>query len=127
MAYRYYNPNPAALDTDDCAVRVLCRIAGLPWTDAHQFLCDTSRDIFDMPSSDRAFGAALHALGFVRHVIPDLCPDCYTVARFAADNPSGAFVLASPGHVVAVIDGHWYDTRDCANLNITFIWAKERS
>lgn len=127
MAFRFFNPNPALLDVDDCAVRALCRITGLPWTAVHQHLCDLSRNIADMPNSDRAFVAALHSLGFSRRAVPDLCPDCYTVARFAADNPVGAFVLATPGHVAAVIDGDWYDTHDCAAKNVIFVWHKERT
>lgn len=127
MAFRFFNPNPAALDVDDCAVRALCRITGLPWTAVHQHLCDLSRNIADMPNSDRAFAAALHSLGFARRALPDLCPDCYTVARFAADNPVGAFVLATPGHVAAVVGGDWYDTHDCAAKNVIFVWHKERT
>lgn len=127
MAFRYFNPNPSRRDVNDCTVRALCRVTGLPWDSVHARLCDVSRQLDDMPESDRAFGAVLHALGFIRHVVPDLCPDCYTVTRFADDYPSGTFVLALSGHVVTVVDGDWYDTHDCADKNIVFVWAHERN
>ena len=124
MAFQFYNPNPEGRDAEDCAVRALCRISGWSWSQAHAALCDLSRQLADMPDSDRAFGAMLHSLGFVRHVIPDFCPDCYTVARFADDYPSGTYVLALPHHVVAVVNGDWFDTLDCGGKPVVFVWAK---
>ena len=50
--------------------------------------------------------------GFKRYVIPNTCPDCYTVADFAADHPTGKYLLFVDKHVVAVEDGNYFDSWD---------------
>ena len=79
----------------------------------------------DMPSSNHVWGTYLHEHGFKRYVIPDTCPDCYTVAQFAEDNPVGTYMLAIGTHVVAVKDGNYMDTWDSGNEIPMFYWKKE--
>ena len=38
-----------------------------------------------------------------------------TVASFAADHPQGRYLLNVANHVVAVVDGHYYDSWDCGS------------
>lgn len=79
----------------------------------------------DIPSANHAWGSYLHKLGYHRHVIPDQCPDCYSVADFANDNPIGTFILGTGTHVVAVIDGSYYDTWDSGEEVPVYYWKKE--
>ena len=105
-----FNPNPDGLQTIDCTVRAICAVTGWSWVKAHTVLCDTARDMSDMPSSDRVWWAVLRKLGFVRQTIIDNCPLCYTVSDFARDHPKGTYVLGPPQHAVAIIDGNWWDS-----------------
>ena len=50
--------------------------------------------------------------GFEQIVIPDTCPECYTIADFADDHPIGTFIVATGTHVVCVQDGNYFDTWD---------------
>ena len=68
----------------------------------------------DMPSANAVWGAYLRGKGFVRQIIPDTCPDCYTVAD-----------LALSGHVVCVINGDWIDTWDSGGEIPLYYWHKE--
>ena len=68
--------------------------------------------MYDMPSANRVWGEYLRSLGFVRRTIPDNCPDCYTVRDFCRDNPIGEFILGTGEHVIAVVDGDYYDSWD---------------
>jgi hypothetical protein len=66
----------------------------------------------NMPSSNAVWGEYLRHKGFRRYAIPNSCPDCYTVADFADEHPKGRYLLATGSHVIAVINGDYYDTWD---------------
>lgn len=79
----------------------------------------------DMPSGNSVWGAYLKQKGFRRYIIPDTCPDCYTVADFASDHPEGTYILALSDHVVAVKGGDYWDTWDSGNEVPIYYWKKE--
>lgn len=79
----------------------------------------------DMPSSNAIWGAYLHSKGFEREIIPNTCPDCYTVSDFCQDFPSGAYILGTGNHVVSVIDGDYYDTWDSGNETPIYFYHKQ--
>ena len=125
MAWRPYNPNPQGARVGDCAVRACCKAVGKDWEPT---FCALSLEGFmrrDMPSANHVWGAYLRRHGFRRNVIPNDCPDCYTVADFCLDHPKGLFVLAISGHVVAVEDGDWYDTWDSGAEVPVYYWTRE--
>lgn len=64
----------------------------------------------DFGNSNRVWDSYLRGYGFVRKVVPDRCPDCYTIRDFCHDYPYGEYVLATGNHVVAVIDGDYFDS-----------------
>lgn len=65
-----------------------------------------------MPSSNAVWNAYLLDQGFVKRTIPDTCPECYRVTDFCWDYPYGEYLIATGTHVIAVIDGNYYDTWD---------------
>ena len=81
----------------------------------------------DNLEKNHVWGSYLKRLGFKRFFIPDRCPDCYTVSDFAADHPYGRYLLRidglSDGHVVAVIDGDWYDSWDSGDEIVDYFYA----
>ena len=79
----------------------------------------------DLPNANSVWGAYLRSLGFTRNVIPDTCPDCYTVAEFCNDHRSGKYVIALNGHVVCCKDGDYYDSWDSGNERPVYYWSKE--
>ena len=117
MAYVFYNPNPAGKFTSDCVVRAIAKLMNFDWNTAYLNLSMSAFDTKSIISADEAWGEYLLDNGFKRYIIPDTCPRCYTVAQFANDNPRGRFLLKisgnTSGHVVAVVDGDYYDTWDC--------------
>lgn len=112
MAYRFFNPNPLGKFVGDCTIRAICAVTGLDWYEIHRQQSDLSRIMADMPSSDDVWWELLRLHGFRKVKLLDSCPDCYTVADFSYDHPSGLFVLGPKEHAIAVIDGDWYDTWD---------------
>ena len=79
----------------------------------------------DMPSANHVWGAYLRSRGFDRDMISNSCPDCYTVADFAAEHPHGIYILALSGHVVCVQNGDWIDTWDSGGEIPLYYWHKE--
>ena len=81
--------------------------------------------MYDMPSSNEVWGTYLHEHGFKRYVIPDTCPDCYTVNQFCADNPDLKGILATGTHVIAVDSGDFFDTWNSGEEVPIYYWRKE--
>lgn len=79
----------------------------------------------DWGNSNAVWSSYLKTKGFKKYWIPDTCPDCYTVRDFCREHAVGTFVLGTGNHVVAVIDGSYYDAWDSGNEIPTNYWRKE--
>jgi len=124
--WRYYNPNPVRSDgVGDCAVRSIAKALGLSWEEAFSRLAYNAYLMGDMPSSDAVWGALLRQNGFVRQVVPNTCPGCYTVEDFAHDHPEGVYVVKSSGHVATVEDGTLYDSWDSSGAIPMYFWTEQ--
>ena len=110
MGYKYYNPNPLGLSVGDCTIRAISKVIERDWKSTYLCLIVQGYQMYDMPSANRVWSEFLRSQGFVRHTIPDSCPDCYTVREFCYDHPVGTFVLGTGEHVIAVVDGDYYDS-----------------
>ena len=103
-----FNPNPVGNRVEDCAQRAIAAALDVDWDTASDLIYEMAKGMGTTPHDDAAWGAVLRRAGFVRAVIPNRCPDCYTVADFCRDHPRGVYVLKLSGHVATVIDGHVY-------------------
>lgn len=120
--YVEYNVNPDGLNVGDCVVRAISMALDMDWYDVHDDLCDLSRDMCDMPSSNRVWKTYLENMGFHEHYIDTHCPNCLTVEHFCQEHPFGRYVLSTceytaankimvvGSHVLAIIFGDYYDT-----------------
>ncbi len=124
MSFFWYNPNPAQKSVGDCTVRAISKALDQSWEQTFSGLCLQGFCMGDMPSANHIWGAYLRQKGFSRRLIPDQCPDCYTVADFAAEHSSGTYILAISGHVVCVRDGDWYDTWDSGGTVPVYYWER---
>ena len=123
--YIYYNPNPAGQKVGDCVIRAISKLIGQDWEKTYIGVAVQGYISYDMPSSNAVWAEYLRRRGYRRFVIPDTCPDCYTVRDFCIDNPRGAFLLATGSHVVTVIDGDYYDAWDSGSEVPIYFWTKE--
>lgn len=120
MAFIPFNNNPYGNKVGDCAVRAVSKALGKSWEDAYSGLCAEGLKYGDMPSSNYVWGMYLRRYGFEQKMIPSICPRCTSVSRFAEDHPDGRFVLACQNHVVAVIDGDYFDSWDSGDEIILY-------
>lgn len=120
-----YNANPIGKRTNDCVIRAISTVMNMSWQQVHDSLCDLSGELYTVPSDNENWSTYLEILGFYRDDIPHRCPeDCQTVAEFADSHKYGRFLLntceyevasnhniiASGSHLIALINGNWYDT-----------------
>jgi len=120
-----YNPNPTGRAVGDCAVRAISKALDIDWETAYNLIASNGFAMGDMPSSDSVWGSVLRQNGFYRSSIPNRCPDCYTAADFAQDNPVGTFVLGFGGHVATIVNGNLYDSWDSSNCIPIYVWYRK--
>lgn len=126
VRYQPYNPNPLGKNVGDCTVRAISKAEDKDWEEIYTSLCLYGFMLSDMPSANSVWGAYLKSLGYTRKILPDACPDCYTVSDFSKEHPSGTYILALSGHVVCIKDGVLYDSWDSQNETPIYYWAKEK-
>ena len=79
----------------------------------------------DVMNSDQVVSAVLRKHGFVRGSVDEACPDCYSIAEFAKDNPDGTYVVKSDNHVTTVIDGNVFDAWNSLQRTPLWYWKKK--
>lgn len=120
-----YNPNPAGKYVGDCVIRALAKVLNKDWYYVYIEVVTQGYNDHDMPSSNAVWGNVLKNNGFHRHIIPDTCPNCYTIKDFCLEHPVGEYVLATGTHVIAVENGNYYDAWDSGNEIPIYYWHKE--
>ena len=129
MAFINYNANPVNNRVGDCVIRAISKATGNTWEEIYTKIALQGFLMSDMPSANRVWMAYLKKIGFKKYLVPDTCPDCYTVQDFCIDHPVGIYVLwvdgQQNGHVVCVVDGNYYDTWDSGYEFPIFYWRKE--
>lgn len=122
--YIFSNPNPDGTYVGDCVVRAIAIAQNTDWESVYIRMCTQGLVMHDMPSSNRVWGAYLKSLGYKKFVIPNECPDCYTVRDFCRDYNSGIYILCTGEHVVTVVDGNYYDTFDSGDEVVMYYWKE---
>lgn len=124
MGFIRFNTNPVNNLVGDCTVRAISVLTDQTWDDTYLWLVTEGFVIKDMPSSNEVWGSYLKHNGFKKTVIPDTCPNCYTVKDFCMDYPKGRFLLSTGSHVIAVVDGNYYDTWDSGDELPIYYWER---
>ncbi|MBR4972864.1 MAG: hypothetical protein IKY45_00190 [Clostridia bacterium] len=116
-----YNANPDGNRVGDCTVRAIATALNQSWEETYIGMCLYGLMEHDMPSADFVWGEYLKTKGFER----ELLRGRYTVKSFCEEYPFGTFLLAISGHVVAIIDGIYYDTFDSGNERPIYFWYRK--
>lgn len=125
MAYQYYNPNPCKKNVGDCVIRAIAMAFDMSWNDAYTEIALYGLEKCDIPSSNNLWGSYLKEHGFKVRVLPDSCPDCYTINDFCKDHPIGTFIIATGTHVVCCINGDIFDSWNSLRESVSFYFEKE--
>ena len=122
--YSYYQPNAKDIKDKmgDCQIRALSKALDLTWLETFDLITPLCReaqapDIFccDL-SKTKDF---MNRIGFEYTGISNKKGSTRpTVKSFAKDHPVGKYVLSVAHHVVACVDGRYYDTWDCGSRSM---------
>ena len=127
--FKKINPNPTGARVGDCVIRAISIALGIDWDQAYIELAIQGFVLKDMPSSNHVWGSYLQSKGFEKYVIPDTCPDCYTVKDFCNDAPFGTYVLGTGTHAICVIvdesGGNYFDLWDSGDETPVLCFRKE--
>lgn len=118
-----YNPNPCHKRVGDCTVRALAKLLEQSWEQTYIELCIYGFMNCDMPSGNAVWGQYLRDKGYIRQLITE--PKGYTVADFADKFNEGEYLLALQNHVVAVINGDYYDMWDSGEEEAIYFWMRK--
>lgn len=116
--YKYYQPNKKDLKdkVGDCQIRAFCKALGLTWLEAFDLTIPICRElqtytIFDCDLNKTK--EAMKSLGFEYVGISNKKGSKRpTVEQFAREHKQGTYIVSVSHHVVAVVDGYYYDTWD---------------
>ena len=123
MSYIYWNPNPKHNSANDCVVRLFSKIFNLSWDDSYDLLCELGRQEKEIPTTNYVWERYLLSNGFRRHSLP-LCPDCINLRTFAKYYDKGAYIACTSSHVIAVVDGNYYDAWDSGDEPILYYFCE---
>ena len=126
MAYISYNANPHNNDTIDCVIRGISKLLDISWDAAYiilMFKGFIAKNIFLI---NKIWIDTLFDLGYEMHFVPNTCPNCITVQQFAMDHPEGRYLVGTGSHVIAIVNGDYYDTWDSGEeLPLYYFYRKE--
>ena len=111
------------MNVEDCAIRAVSVALNVTWDEAFDMVAQMAKAMGTMPHSNAAWGAVLRQNGFTRKIIPNTCPDCYTIMDFCQEHPEGIYVLGTGTHAVTAIDGNYIDSWDSGNEIPVYYWA----
>jgi hypothetical protein len=116
-----YNANPDNNRVGDCTVRAISTVLNQTWERTYIEMCIYGLMEYNMPSADAVWGEYLKSKGFER----ELLRGNYTVESFCEEYPKGTYLLAISGHVVAVINGEYFDTWNSGNEKPIYFWYRK--
>ena len=134
------NLNPFGKDRGDCVIRAITLALNYNWFMVHEELSFLSRKMGDIPSSNDVWKTYLEQKGYREELAENMCPNCLTVDRFCKMHPKGRYILSTAEytkardnlivtgtHVVAVIDGDYYDTWDSgADVPLSYFYIYDK-
>ena len=116
--YVYYQPNKKDLKdkVGDCQIRAMSKALNLTWLEVFDLVTPICREqqVMDIFSCDLAkTKEAMDGLGFSYTGISNKRGTTRpTVDSFAKEHKQGTYVVTVANHVVAVVDGQYFDTWD---------------
>lgn len=115
----YYSPNGKS--QDDCAVRALSKIEGITWREAFLLLSETGAEEESLIQYEHVVSKTLEKLGYNEYKVEKGKPVQLNLITKKIDKGI-AFVK---GHVVAIVEGNYYDSWDSGLENVQKYYKKE--
>lgn len=116
---RYFNPNPKKNKAGDCVIRAICKATNRDWDSVFTDLIKLAFEMKYMPNDSEVWHEYLKRNGFVRHSLKvKKGQKRIRVNEFAERHKKGTYILKVANHIVACVDGYYYDTWDCGDCAV---------
>ena len=117
--YKYYNPHPKGLSTEDCVKRAIVVVTGMDYSkvqrELNKYKTVTGAKSFNSIKNLRYVEDSLRA----KKITFD---SGLTAEEFCRKYPRGRFILDMDEHWSACVDGCIYDTWDCSKEKVNFAY-----
>lgn len=114
--YKFYNANPSNNNITDCFIRSLSCATGKSWDYTFNKISDIAQ-IYRTTMDNRDFILQYLDKRYER------LPKFYGIIGEASKKYKGNIILiTTKGHIVCSKYGTIYDTWDCTNRNVEYIW-----
>ena len=124
----YYQPNNKDIKDNlgDCVVRALTKAVNKTWVEVYDELVPIGRELQCMPNDKVCVERYLSENGFAYEGVSNKKGTTRpTVDSFAKSHQEGVYVVKVAHHMVAVVDGKYYDTWDSGDNSMYGYWVKK--
>lgn len=114
IKFEYYDPYPKKhiKDLNDCYIRAICKATGLEYDKVYYDLFDIAkRDLLQMNDNS----VITSYLGRFNYKVT--FPNNKVMLEFMIEHKEGRYLIATKKHIVAYIDGVFYDTNINSNVS----------
>lgn len=120
-----FNPNPGKnTKANDCTIRAYCAAEGLSWDEAYDIASQAGKDNAYMPN-DKSTVEKIITEKFGYEVCKlEKGEKKLTVSEFAIKYNVGTYLVMVARHLVAVVDGQYYDSWDCGDKKVSKYFEK---
>ena len=117
--YKYYNPHPKGLSTDDCVKRAIVVVTGMDYSRIQRELNE-----YKKVTGAKSFNSVKN-LRYVEDVLKankHLLKSKLTAEEFCKKHSIGRYILDMDEHWSACVDGCIYDSWDCSKEKVNFAY-----
>lgn len=117
--YKYYNPHPKGLSTDDCVKRAIVVVTGMDYSKIQRELNE-----YKTVTGAKSFNSVKN-LRYVEDILKakKISLDVEMIVdEFCKKYPKGRYILDMDEHWSACVDGCIYDTWDCSDEKVNFAY-----
>lgn len=126
MDNRYVKFESQKKRADDCVIRAIMKLTNRDWVTCYDELCEIGRKKKRMPNEWKVVEIWLREHGYVKRSFGKIIKGQHriTVSEFAKSHKDGYYLLNLRGHVVACINGYYYDSWDSGNCKLLTYYEK---
>lgn len=114
--YKYYNANALNRYTDDCVIRSISCAIDKSWDYVYDYMSDLAQ----------LEGTLFDKKDFVIKYLDETFHRLYgiygTVGEVSGMFPNSTLLITMDGHIVCSKNGVVYDTFDCRNREVEYVW-----
>lgn len=126
--YKYYQPNKKDIKDQygDCVIRALTKALNMEWLEVFDEITPLSRELqipFNVKPCYETYLTKVKGFTY-KGISNTKGTKRPTVSTFAKEHKEGTYILRVAHHLVAVVNGHYYDTWDSGNKSLYGYWTK---